>query len=475
LTSVEISKYQLPSNWTLDIKMPGSLFQELNEHAPTRRASGPRREITVPCVDVIPYPLLFGEEYFEISDEAAWVVSSYKRGHSVPELRHPGIDNYWQTNGSLPHLLTLYFNRLTPISHLCIYVDTHVDGSYSPKTLSIRRGTQLCDMVENVLVHLESYKGWAVIPLRTCENPRWIMPQKVLTRSSDVERWFIRMERAAMVQYHMDDAMEDVLSAMEVEETDDYDKEYGDYLKRLLSKAFSQLKAHADDILLQQFKAGICQDVITFTILRSVPDSFEKAVQIAARNELMINHVTASTESALAVMTSADARKQTSGHEDETTGEEAAIHAEHLSDIDKLAMNVKELQAGEIDATTKTEVVSQSVLKPAIRLEAASGAELPVTKAYVMEIIISDTLRVQHTVIWVKGLSHQFLSNILFTKPIAVAPVGMKSASSRSQVLVTMEQMPPKEQEAGDGCQLTLSKIIKQFSGVLATSDEDLG
>ncbi|KRY84719.1 Anaphase-promoting complex subunit 10 [Trichinella pseudospiralis] len=165
---IEVSKYQLPSNWNLNVKMPGSLFQELNEHAPPRRASGIRREITVPCVDVIPFPLLFGGRYFEISDEATWVVSSYKRGHSVPELRHPSIDQYWQTNGPLPHLLTLYFNKLTPISHLCIYVDTYVDGSYSPKTLSIRRGTQLCDMVENVLVHLGNYKGWAVIPLRAC-------------------------------------------------------------------------------------------------------------------------------------------------------------------------------------------------------------------------------------------------------------------------------------------------------------------
>ncbi|KRY06775.1 hypothetical protein T12_5238, partial [Trichinella patagoniensis] len=27
------------------------------------------------------------------------------------------------------------------------------------------------------------------------ENPRWIMPPEALTRSSDVERWFIRMEK----------------------------------------------------------------------------------------------------------------------------------------------------------------------------------------------------------------------------------------------------------------------------------------
>ncbi|KRY15519.1 Anaphase-promoting complex subunit 10, partial [Trichinella patagoniensis] len=149
----------------LDIKMPGSILREFNEHVPARRRTGVRREVTISCTESIPEQLLHGREYFDISDEAAWVVSTYKRGHSVPALRDASLNTYWQTNGPLPHLLTLYFNRLTLISHLCIYVDTDVDGSYTPKTLSIRRGTQLCDMVENVLVHLANFKGWAVIPL----------------------------------------------------------------------------------------------------------------------------------------------------------------------------------------------------------------------------------------------------------------------------------------------------------------------
>ncbi|KRX33626.1 hypothetical protein T05_12920 [Trichinella murrelli] len=459
---------------------------------------------------------------------------------------------------------------------------------------------------------------------RMSENPRWIMPPEALTRSFDVERWFIRMERyfraadvpdnrrAAMVQCHMDEAMGDLLSAMEVEETDDYDKlkstlfrdnseerymkefinrrqrenesvqEYAGHLKRLLPKAFPQLKEQADDILLQQFKAGIRQDMIKFTILRSAPDSFEKAVKIAAREELMINQVTAATASASVVTSAAGVKKETSGHEGET-GSAAAIHSEQPSDIDKLAMKVKELLAGEITVTTRTKAVSQRrrrqrsdrftcwtcgqlghfsrdchshtgsqhgrdepqsrvsntnhnipiivvqspitdiplvegsvgglkckmlvdtgaavtlaaeevmkgskvlrrVPKPSIRLEAASGAELAVTNAYVMEIVLGGTVRVQHTVLWVKGLSHQFLlgwdfmrshgctpdpvanclrirqSSIQFTKPLDVAPVGTKSANSRSQLLVAMEQMLPKEQEAGGKYRPTLSAILE--------------
>ncbi|KAL1284809.1 DNA damage-inducible protein, partial [Trichinella pseudospiralis] len=312
--------------------------------------------------------------------------------------------------------------------------------------------------------------------------------------------------------------------------------------------------------------------MIKFTILRSAPDSFEKAVKIAAREELMINQVTAATGSASVVTTAANVKKETAGHEGET-GSAAAIHAGQPSDIDMLARKVKELLAGEITATTRTKAVLQRrrrqrsdrftcwtcgqlghisrdchahtgsqhgrdepqsggsvgglkckmlvdtgaavtlaaeevmkgskvlrrVPKPSIRLEAASGAELAVTNAYVMEIVLGGTVRVQHTVLWVKGLSHQFLlgwdfmrshgctpdpvanclrmrqSSIPFTKPIAVAPVGTKPANGRSRILVAMEQMLPKEQEAGGKYRPTLSAILEQFSDVLATSDEDLG
>ncbi|KRZ93188.1 hypothetical protein T08_14101 [Trichinella sp. T8] len=117
-------------------------------------------------------------------------------------------------------------------------------------------------------------------------------------------------------------------------------EEYAGHLKRLLPKAFPQLKEQADDILLQQFKAGIRQGMIKFTILRSAPDSFEKAVKIAAREELMINQVTASTASASVVTSDADVKKETTGHEGET-GSAAAIHAEQPGDIDKLAMKEK--------------------------------------------------------------------------------------------------------------------------------------
>ncbi|KRX42550.1 Anaphase-promoting complex subunit 10, partial [Trichinella britovi] len=137
----------------------------LNGNVESNRSTRIRREVKIRCTDRLPALLLTGKEYQDISDEAAWVVSSYKQGYGIMELRSPSFETYWQTSGTQPHLLTLYFRRLSLVSHLCIYLNAPVDDSYTPKKLSIRRGTQLCDLVENRIVHLEDQKGWAVIPL----------------------------------------------------------------------------------------------------------------------------------------------------------------------------------------------------------------------------------------------------------------------------------------------------------------------
>ncbi|KRY26122.1 hypothetical protein T03_15295 [Trichinella britovi] len=130
----------------------------------------------------------------------------------------------------------------------------------------------------------------------------------------------------------------------------------------------------------------------------------------------------------------------------------------------KLAMKMKELLAGEITATTRTKAVSQRRRRQrsdrftcwtcgqlghfrrdcnshtgsqqgrdepqsrgsvgslkckmlvdtgaAVTLaaeEVMKGSKLAVTNDYVMEIVLGGTVRVQHTVLCVKGLSHQFL------------------------------------------------------------------
>ncbi|OUC41976.1 hypothetical protein D917_10542 [Trichinella nativa] len=75
------------------------------------------------------------------------------------------------------------------------------------------------------------------------ENSHWIISMEALTLSPDVEPADVPdKRRASMVQYHMDEAMGDVLSVMEVEETDDHDK-----LKSTLFTVFSVNNAEVFD------------------------------------------------------------------------------------------------------------------------------------------------------------------------------------------------------------------------------------
>ncbi|KRX34205.1 Retrovirus-related Pol polyprotein from transposon [Trichinella murrelli] len=401
------------------------------------------------------------------------------------------------------------------------------------------------------------------------------MPPEALTRSSDVVRWFLRMERyfraadvpdnrrAAMLQYHMDEAMGDVLSVLEVEETDDYGKLKSTlfrvfgvnnseerYMKEFINRhqrenesAFPQLKDQADGILLQQFQAGIRQDMIKFTILRSAPVSFEKAVEIVAREEFMINQVSATTASASVVTTAADVKKETSGYEGET-GSAAAIHAEHIRD--KLTMKEKVMLEGEITGTTRTKAVlqrrrpqrsdrfpcwtcgqlghfSQDCLSH-------SGSQLRRDEPQSRWRFLWADVNARCWLIWggrdpcsrggyegIEGFkasngdsswrhgessAHgpmgqgrfpsvpakvgfyalaplqpvpgcKLFGNTTVQHPVQQshcrAPLRMKNANSRSQILVAMEQILPKEQETGRKYQPTLTAILEQFSDVLGT------
>ncbi|KRZ50518.1 Retrovirus-related Pol polyprotein from transposon 17.6, partial [Trichinella nativa] len=145
----------------------------------------------------------------------------------------------------------------------------------------------------------------------------------------------------------------------------------------------------------------------------------------------------------------------------------------------------------------------RDVPKPLIRLETASGIELEITNACVTEIVLGKSVTVQHTVLFVKELSHKILlgwdfmryhsctpdptagclrmrqGNIPFRKSHAVALVRVESPQSELMshhpAQEAMEKMLPSEQESSGKHRSALAAILKEFADVLSTSDEDLG
>ncbi|XP_055679375.1 anaphase-promoting complex subunit 10 [Lutzomyia longipalpis] len=102
----------------------------------------------------------------EVGSNAVWSLSSCKPGFGVEQLRDNCMDTYWQSDGTLPHLVNIQFQRKTTVNQIYIYTDYKLDESYTPSRISIRSGTHFNDLQEVEVIDLCEPTGWVVIPIR---------------------------------------------------------------------------------------------------------------------------------------------------------------------------------------------------------------------------------------------------------------------------------------------------------------------
>jgi anaphase-promoting complex subunit 10 len=99
--------------------------------------------------------------YFrEISTLASWTVSSSKPGCSIPQLRHPSTNVFWQSDGPQPHYLNIHFFKLVRMVGLRLYLDFEQDESYTPTKIIFLAGSGMNDLQEWGEMKLESPRGW---------------------------------------------------------------------------------------------------------------------------------------------------------------------------------------------------------------------------------------------------------------------------------------------------------------------------
>ncbi|KAF1954751.1 galactose-binding like protein [Byssothecium circinans] len=103
----------------------------------------------------LPHP-----NFREISTLASWTVSSSKPGCSIPQLRHPSTQQFWQSDGPQPHYLNIHFFKLVRIVGLRLYLDFEADESYTPTRIVLLAGSGMNDLVEWGEMKLESPRGW---------------------------------------------------------------------------------------------------------------------------------------------------------------------------------------------------------------------------------------------------------------------------------------------------------------------------
>lgn len=106
-----------------------------------------------------------GLQLREIGDECTWVLSSAKPGNGAEQLRDDDITTYWQSDGSHPHTITLYFSRRAEMNQIQFYLDYHLDESYTPKKIEIKAGSNINDLESVIEFELNEPNEWIKIPL----------------------------------------------------------------------------------------------------------------------------------------------------------------------------------------------------------------------------------------------------------------------------------------------------------------------
>ena len=105
-------------------------------------------------------------------EAVCWTLSSAKPGNGVDQiLDGASLDTYWQSDGSQPHYVQLYFSRRVPISHVCLHLDYNLDESYTPKKVCVQTGMTVQDLTTATVVEFVDPVGWCIIPIQAPPDP----------------------------------------------------------------------------------------------------------------------------------------------------------------------------------------------------------------------------------------------------------------------------------------------------------------
>lgn len=103
--------------------------------------------------------------FLEVGGTAVWSVSSAKHGNGVMQLRDDDPATYWQSDGMMPHTISVDFPKLTPTYCVAILLNYAVDESYTPKKIVVRAGTHSGDIAQVGSADVEAPNGWILIHL----------------------------------------------------------------------------------------------------------------------------------------------------------------------------------------------------------------------------------------------------------------------------------------------------------------------
>ncbi|VDN22481.1 unnamed protein product [Gongylonema pulchrum] len=77
-------------------------------------------------------PKSYTGEVRDITDNGFWTLSSFIEGYGIHQLLDEDTDQYWQSDGPQPHVITVEFPKKEDILFVLLYLDYKTDESYTP-------------------------------------------------------------------------------------------------------------------------------------------------------------------------------------------------------------------------------------------------------------------------------------------------------------------------------------------------------
>lgn len=96
----------------------------------------------------------------ELSSIAKYEASSTRKGYGIMNICNCSENSYWQSNGTLPHVIDISFPQIVLISKISMFVDYNKDDSYTPSSAILLLGFDTSDLIQSGFAKFNKHTGW---------------------------------------------------------------------------------------------------------------------------------------------------------------------------------------------------------------------------------------------------------------------------------------------------------------------------
>lgn len=103
------------------------------------------------------------ENMTDVGHLAHWKASSFKSGNPIENALDDDPDTFWQSDGTQPHQIEVFFSKRTSIIQLMLYFSLVADESYTPRFVSIYVGHSPSDALFYKSLEVRNVNGWVAL------------------------------------------------------------------------------------------------------------------------------------------------------------------------------------------------------------------------------------------------------------------------------------------------------------------------